>query len=71
MRDQSLNAFEADPNIKVLVASLKCGGTGMSLDSPKILFMLIDCSGLNLTAASKVICVDLWFNNCVEQQGRF
>ena len=26
--------------------------------------------GLNLTMASKVICVDLWWNSSVEQQGR-
>lgn len=25
--------------------------------------------GLNLTMASKVICVDLWWNSSVEQQG--
>ena len=51
-RDQSLDAFRhPDLGIKILIASLKCGGTG-----------------LNLTIASKVICVDLWFNRCVEQQ---
>ncbi|KAL8706272.1 MAG: hypothetical protein Q9201_000648 [Fulgogasparrea decipioides] len=27
--------------------------------------------GLNLTMASKVICVDLWWNSSVEQQGAF
>ena len=26
--------------------------------------------GLNLTMASKVICVDLWWNSSVEQQGQ-
>lgn len=25
--------------------------------------------GLNLTMASKVLCVDLWWNSSVEQQG--
>ena len=53
-REQALCAFSNDASFKVLVASLKCGGTG-----------------LNLTAASKVICVDLWFNRCVEEQGNF
>ena len=24
--------------------------------------------GLNLTMASKVVCIDLWFNSCIEQQ---
>ena len=53
-REQALQAFQdGNANIRVMVASLKCGGIG-----------------LNLTAASKVICVDLWFNRCVEQQGK-
>jgi len=51
-RDQALNEFQSgDSKVQVMIASLKCGGTG-----------------LNLTAASKVICVDLWYNSCVEQQ---
>lgn len=50
-RDKSLEVFGNDPNIKILIASLKCGGIG-----------------LNLTMASRVICVDLWWNNSVEQQ---
>lgn len=45
-RDRALNEFQDEKsNLQVMVASLKCGGTG-----------------LNLTAASKVICVDLWFS---------
>lgn len=51
-REKAINTFSDDPNTKILVASLKCGGVG-----------------LNLTMASKVICVDLWFNSSVEQQG--
>ena len=37
----------------------------------KILIASLKCGGvgLNLTMASKVICIDLWWNNCVEQQG--
>ena len=50
-RSESLKKFRDQNNIKVLVASLKCGGVG-----------------LNLTMASKVICVDLWWNSSVEQQ---
>ncbi|KAL9127399.1 MAG: hypothetical protein Q9217_003717 [Psora testacea] len=50
-RDQALSAFRTTPSVRIMIASLKCGGTG-----------------LNLIAASKVICVDLWFNRCVEQQ---
>lgn len=52
-RARALNAFQDDPSLKIMIASLKCGGTG-----------------LNLTVASKVICVDLWFNSCVEEQGK-
>lgn len=54
-RDEALSAFRDDKSrsdVQILIASLKCGGTG-----------------LNLTVASRVICVDLWFNKCVEQQG--
>ena len=53
-REKAIIEFESDPNKKVLVASLKCGGLG-----------------LNLTMASKIICVDLWFNSFVEQQGMY
>ena len=42
-RDKSLNSFKDDSSIKIIIASLKCGGVN-----------------LNLTMASKVICVDLW-----------
>lgn len=52
-RSESLKKFEHHSNIKVLIASLKCGGVG-----------------LNLTMASKVICVDLWWNSAIEQQGK-
>lgn len=50
-KDESLKDFRDEPDTKVMVASLKCGGIG-----------------LNLTMASKVICVDLWWNSCIEQQ---
>ena len=50
-RDQVINDFTEDAEMKIMIASLKCGGVG-----------------LNLTMASKVICIDLWYNNCVEQQ---
>ncbi|KAL9072997.1 MAG: hypothetical protein Q9161_003219 [Pseudevernia consocians] len=50
-REKSISEFGTDPETKILVASLKCGGTG-----------------LNLTMASKVISIDLWFNSCIEQQ---
>ena len=50
-RDQAIKQFTEDGNMKVMVASLKCGGVG-----------------LNLTMASRGICIDLWYNSCVEQQ---
>jgi len=52
-RNESLKKFKNHSNVKVLIASLKCGGVG-----------------LNLTMASKVICVDLWWNSAIEQQGK-
>lgn len=51
-RDKAIEDFRMDPVMKIMVASLKCGGVG-----------------LNLTMASRVICVDLWWNDSVEQQG--
>lgn len=40
---------------------------------PDIMIMVasLKCGGigLNLTMASRVICVDLWWNDSVEQQG--
>lgn len=51
-RNASLNNFRDDADIKVLIASLKCGG-----------------EGLNLTMACRVIVIDLWWNQCAEQQG--
>ena len=50
-RDKVIKEFDADGDMKIMIASLKCGGVG-----------------LNLTMASKVISIDLWFNSCVEQQ---
>ena len=36
----------------------------------KIMVSSLKCGGvgLNLTMASRVICIDLWFNSCIEQQ---
>ena len=50
-RDKVIADFAKDEDMKIMIASLKCGGIG-----------------LNLTMASRVISIDLWFNNCVEQQ---
>ena len=50
-RDDTIKHFTDDSDMKVMIASLKCGGIG-----------------LNLTMASKVICIDLWYNSCAEQQ---
>lgn len=52
-REKSLNGFQDNPEAKILIASLKCGGVG-----------------LNLTMASKVICLDLGYNSGIEQQGK-
>ena len=39
-------------------------------DNMKIMIASLKAGGigLNLTMASKVLCIDLWFNSCVEQQ---
>jgi len=50
-RSDTIASFKSDPDLKIMLASLKCGGLG-----------------LNLTMANKVICVDPWWNNAVEQQ---
>ena len=50
-RDKVITEFAKNNEMKIMIASLKCGGIG-----------------LNLTMASKVVCIDLWFNSCMEQQ---
>jgi len=50
-RNECIASFKGDTEVKIMLASLKCGGLG-----------------LNLTMANKVICVDPWWNNAVEQQ---
>ena len=39
-------------------------------DDTKIMIASLKAGGigLNLTMASKVVCIDLWFNSCIEQQ---
>ncbi|KAL2060765.1 hypothetical protein VTL71DRAFT_9407 [Oculimacula yallundae] len=55
-RANTLKTFADDPTIKIMLASLQCGGTG-----------------LNLQMANKAIVVDLWWNECIDEQafGRF
>jgi len=50
-RTQTINKFQTDPSVKIMLISLKAGGLG-----------------LNLTAASRVIHYDLWYNPAVENQ---
>jgi SNF2 family DNA or RNA helicase len=50
-RSAIVEAFQKNPDCRVLLISLKAGGTG-----------------LNLTAASRVIHYDLWYNPSVENQ---
>lgn len=50
-RDKAITEFGNNPDKKIMLASLKCGGLG-----------------LNLTMASRVICLDPWWNSAVEQQ---
>ena len=51
-RAEALERFSQDPEVRILVASLRAGGIG-----------------LNLTAASRVIILEPWFNDTVDQQG--
>ncbi|KIX92928.1 uncharacterized protein Z520_11404 [Fonsecaea multimorphosa CBS 102226] len=50
-RERSIDKFRDDPNIFIMICSLKAGGVG-----------------LNLSMASKVIILDLWFNSSIEAQ---
>lgn len=50
-RDEMVTSFQEDPAVKIMILSLKAGGTG-----------------LNLTAAARVIHYDLWWNPAVENQ---
>ncbi|EHY55056.1 hypothetical protein HRR83_005690 [Exophiala dermatitidis] len=50
-REKAIEKFDHDPNVNIMICSLKAGGVG-----------------LNLTMASKVIILDLWFNSSIEAQ---
>lgn len=50
-RTKNVELFQTSPEYRIMLISLKAGGTG-----------------LNLTAASRVIHFDLWFNPAVEDQ---
>ncbi|MCU7493338.1 MAG: SWF/SNF helicase family protein [Ignavibacteria bacterium] len=50
-RDKIVSDFQGNPETRIMVVSLKAGGTG-----------------LNLTAAARVIHYDLWWNPAVETQ---
>ena len=52
-RDRVLDRFTRDPDVRVLLMSLKAGGVA-----------------LNLTCASHVFLMDLWWNPAVEQQAQ-
>ena len=50
-RDRALARFAEDPDCKIMIASLRSGG-----------------SGLNLCCASRILLLDLWFNEAAENQ---
>ncbi|OCT44627.1 DNA repair helicase rad5,16 [Cladophialophora carrionii] len=50
-REKAIRNFEHNPDVFIMICSLKAGGVG-----------------LNLTMASKVIILDLWFNSAIEAQ---
>ena len=67
-RAASVKIFEQKPEIRVLLASLKCGGGKFPPYSPILVLRLTVSVGLNLTMAQKVISIDPWWNSAVEQQ---
>lgn len=68
-REESIEQFQNDPERMIMIASLKCGGIGLVRQSLFVKIPETDTPSQNLTTASRVICVDLWFNSLVEQQG--
>ncbi|KND01339.1 uncharacterized protein SPPG_03151 [Spizellomyces punctatus DAOM BR117] len=50
-RERSIESIRNDPNVTVMLISLKCGSLG-----------------LNLTAANRVIMLDMWWNPALEDQ---
>lgn len=50
-REKALKEFALDPDKKIMLMSLKCGGLG-----------------LNIVAASRVLLLDPWWNDAIEQQ---
>lgn len=69
-RDKAIQEFKFHEDKHILLASLKCGGRTFFF--PSILNNLTNApfkEGLNLMMASRVIVIDPWWNNAVEQQG--
>lgn len=68
-RDKTITNFADNPNVRVLLASLRCGGCE-SLFCPITFFGSTNnyLVGLNLTMASRVIVLDPWWNSAAEQQ---
>jgi hypothetical protein len=66
-RDKAITNFAENPTIRILLASLRCGGCKLRSPSPSS--VLTNRSvGLNLTMASRVIVIDPWWNSAAEQQ---
>jgi len=61
-RETSLRSFEDNDDIPIMLTSLKCGGVGLNLtgNSPSRL--------VSHVAASKVLCLDVWWNWQIENQ---
>lgn len=70
-REKAILDFDKDLEMKIMIASLGCGGIGCkpgfsTSEARNEAYSAV----VNLTMASKVICIDLWFNSCMEQQGK-
>lgn len=66
-RDKAIQRFADNGNVRVMLASLRCGGRKSFLHSKHQVTYRITV-GLNLTMASRVVILDPWWNAASEQQ---
>lgn len=67
-RAKAIRQFRSDPEIKILVAGLKCGGQGLVLLFLLRFKRLNKPPRLNFPWANRCVSLDLWWNHAVEQQ---